>query len=70
MQDDHDELIDIEEVCREFGGSKKVDRSTVYRAIQRGDFDQPIHPTPGISRWFRSRARAFARGTLKNGEGR
>jgi predicted DNA-binding transcriptional regulator AlpA len=56
-----DELIDIHEVCREFGGNEPVDRGTVYRAIRRGDFDKPIHPTPGIARWYRSRARAFAR---------
>ena len=42
MQDDNDELIDVEEVCREIGGSKPVDKSTIYRAIQRGDFDPPF----------------------------
>jgi len=66
--DTPDELIDIHGVCREVGGAKPVDPSTIYRAIQRGDFDPPIHPTPGIRRWLRSRAQAFARGTLKSRE--
>ena len=68
MQDD-DELIDIKAVCAEIGGSKPVNPATVYRAIARGDIDPPLHPTPGISRWSRSRIRAFARGG-KNGEAR
>lgn len=67
MQDE-DELIDIKEVCREIGGSRPVNAASVYRAIQRGDFDPPIHPTPGISRWSRNRTRAFARRGMKNGD--
>jgi predicted DNA-binding transcriptional regulator AlpA len=59
---DADQLIDIEEVCRELGGNKPVDRATVYRAIARGEIDPPIHPTPGISRWSRNSIRARARG--------
>jgi predicted DNA-binding transcriptional regulator AlpA len=69
MSDDQDELIDIKAVCAEVGGSKPVNASTIYRAITRGDFDPPFHPTPGISRWSRNRTRAFARGGAKNGEG-
>lgn len=73
MSTDHDEfknddeLIDIKAVCREIGGSRPVAPCTVYRAIARGDFDPPIHPTPGISRWFRNRTRAYARRAM-NGE--
>jgi predicted DNA-binding transcriptional regulator AlpA len=67
LKDDDDELIDVEEVCREIGGSKPVDPSTIYRAIQRGDFDPPYHPVPGISRWSRNRTRARAR-MIKSGK--
>jgi hypothetical protein len=66
MQDD-DELIDIKEVCREFGGTKPVHPSSVYRGIQRGEIDEPFHPTPGISRWARNRIREQARGLNSNG---
>jgi hypothetical protein len=56
-----DELIDIDAVCAEIGGTKPVSPATVYRHIALGRIDKPIHPTPGISRWFRNRIRAQAR---------
>ena len=48
----NDTLLDIKELCIELGGpTKPVNPATVHRMIKRGEFNPPIHPTPGISRW-------------------
>ena len=45
-----DELLTLDESCAFIGGRKKpIHPSNFYRGIQRGDYHQPMHPTPGIS---------------------
>jgi predicted DNA-binding transcriptional regulator AlpA len=57
-----DELIDIDELCIELGGkTKPLNRATPYRMIRRGEFRPPIHPSPGVSRWYRRWVREHKR---------
>ena len=56
-----DELLDLKEVCRYFGG---LDPSTIYRNIKRGVFPSPIRVSPNISRWLRSECEATLRAMI------
>lgn len=53
MREDDDDLIDIDEVCVLLGGSRPIDRSTVWRGIKAGRFSKPIHISKQIRRWRR-----------------
>jgi predicted DNA-binding transcriptional regulator AlpA len=46
-----DELLDLKEVCHYFG---RLDPSTIYRGIKRGDYPAPLHVGRNASRWLRS----------------
>jgi predicted DNA-binding transcriptional regulator AlpA len=48
------DLIDIEEVCTIIGGSKPVNRATIYRGIATGKYPKAVKVGPNISRWLRS----------------
>jgi predicted DNA-binding transcriptional regulator AlpA len=53
MQDP--EYLTINEACKLVGGSKPISAATFYRAVKTGRLPAPEHPTPGISRWRRSK---------------
>jgi predicted DNA-binding transcriptional regulator AlpA len=46
------ELLDREEVCRFFGGTKPIDAATLYRGIRKGRYPRPVK-VGGSSRWLR-----------------
>jgi GH24 family phage-related lysozyme (muramidase) len=45
------DFMDIDSVRTFFGGTKPIDRSTVWRKIKQGTIPKPI---PGLQRWLRS----------------
>jgi predicted DNA-binding transcriptional regulator AlpA len=45
-------LMDREETCRYFGGSKPINASTLYRGVKSGRFPKPVKIGPGSSRWI------------------
>jgi predicted DNA-binding transcriptional regulator AlpA len=44
-------FLDIEALCRKIGGTRPIDRSTVYRKIQAGLLPKPIK-LGRLSRWL------------------
>jgi predicted DNA-binding transcriptional regulator AlpA len=50
-----DDLLDLKEVCRYFGG---LDPSTIYRGIAAKRYPGPLKVGPGSSRWLRSECEA------------
>lgn len=53
----NDELLDIDEVCEFFGGSKPLHPATIYRGL--GDrYPRPIKVGPNSNRWLRSECEA------------
>jgi predicted DNA-binding transcriptional regulator AlpA len=56
-----DELLDLREVCRYFGGTKPINPATLYRGIKSDRYPAPIHVGPGSSRWLRSECEAALR---------
>jgi hypothetical protein len=60
-----DELITVKEACELIGGKgKPVSIATVYRGVKRGTYSPPVHPSPGISRfWKRKLQREIAAAT-------
>jgi predicted DNA-binding transcriptional regulator AlpA len=50
-----DDLITADEACRLIGGSDRpISKPTFYRGIKAGRYPAPVHPSPGIARWFKS----------------
>jgi predicted DNA-binding transcriptional regulator AlpA len=47
-------LLDRDEVCRFFGGSRPINPATLYRGIRQGRYPKPVKVGPGSSRWLRS----------------
>jgi predicted DNA-binding transcriptional regulator AlpA len=48
------DLLDRDEVCRWFGGTKPIDPATLYRGIRKGLYPKPLKTSPNSSRWLRS----------------
>jgi predicted DNA-binding transcriptional regulator AlpA len=48
-----DELLDLDTVCRFFGGNKPINPSTLYRGIP-ARYPRPVKIGPGTSRWLKS----------------
>ena len=48
------ELIDADDTCRFFGGTKSINPATLYRGIAKGRYPKPIKVGPGSSRWIKS----------------
>jgi predicted DNA-binding transcriptional regulator AlpA len=48
-----DDLLDIEAVCRFFGGTKPLHPATIYRGLGTR-YPRPIRVSPNINRWLRS----------------
>jgi predicted DNA-binding transcriptional regulator AlpA len=49
-----DELLDLKEVCRLFGGNRPINPATLYRGAKAGRYPKPIKIGPNASRWLRS----------------
>jgi predicted DNA-binding transcriptional regulator AlpA len=49
-----DDLLDLKETCRFFGGNRPINPATLYRGIRSGRYPAPIKVGPGSSRWLRS----------------
>ena len=47
-------LLDRDEACRFFGGSRPINPSTLYRGIAGGRYPKAVKIGPGSSRWLRS----------------
>jgi predicted DNA-binding transcriptional regulator AlpA len=52
------ELLDIDAVCAFFGGSRPLDRATIYRGVAEGRYPQPIKVGKNSNRWLRSECAA------------
>jgi predicted DNA-binding transcriptional regulator AlpA len=48
------ELLDLNAVCRFFGGTKPINAATLYRGAKAGRYPKPIKIGPGSSRWLLS----------------
>jgi predicted DNA-binding transcriptional regulator AlpA len=48
-----DDLLDIDAVCRFFGGTKPLHPATIYRGIGIR-YPRPIRVSPNVNRWLRS----------------
>jgi predicted DNA-binding transcriptional regulator AlpA len=55
-----DDLLDIDDVCRFFGGSKPLHPATIYRGLGIR-YPKPIKVTPNQNRWLRSECEAALR---------
>lgn len=53
----HD-LLDVDAVCRFFGGTRPIHPATLYRGIKQGRFPRPVKVGPGCSRWLLGECRA------------
>jgi predicted DNA-binding transcriptional regulator AlpA len=51
------DLLDIEEVCAFFGGTKPLHPATIYRGTGTR-YPKPIKVGPNTSRWLRSECEA------------
>lgn len=52
-----DELLDIKAACQFLGGSKPINRVTLYRGIQENRFPKPVK-IGSLSRWLRTELQA------------
>jgi predicted DNA-binding transcriptional regulator AlpA len=52
-----DDLLDLDAVCRFFGGSKPLHPATIYRGLGRR-YPLPIRVSPNANRWRRSECEA------------
>jgi predicted DNA-binding transcriptional regulator AlpA len=57
QSEDFQHFLDCDAVRKLIGGTRPVNRSSVYRLVARGLWPKPVHPTPGISRWIASECR-------------
>jgi predicted DNA-binding transcriptional regulator AlpA len=51
-------LLDRDEVCRLFGGTRPIHPATLYRGARTGRYPRPVKVGPGTSRWLRSECEA------------
>jgi predicted DNA-binding transcriptional regulator AlpA len=53
-----DDLLDLKETCRFFGGNRPINPATLYRGITAKRYPAPIKVGPNSSRWLRSECEA------------
>jgi predicted DNA-binding transcriptional regulator AlpA len=53
-----DELLDLKEVCRYFGGNRPINPATLYRGAKAGRYPAPIKIGPNASRWLKRECEA------------
>jgi predicted DNA-binding transcriptional regulator AlpA len=51
-------LLDRDEACRFFGGTRPINPATLYRGIRKGRYPSPVKIGPSSSRWLRSECEA------------
>jgi prophage regulatory protein len=56
-----DDLLNVNSVCRFFGGDRPIDKSTLWRGIRQGRYPKPIRIGPQVRRWFRQDCEAALR---------
>jgi hypothetical protein len=61
---------DIDTVRASFGGSRPLDRATIYRAVRRGHIPKPYKVGSVLSRWVSSECRAARRAMIERRTGR
>jgi len=49
-----EDLLDLKEACRFFGGSRPLNAATLYRGVRLGRYPAPIKVGRNASRWLRS----------------
>ena len=59
------ELLDIAAACRFIGGSKPINRVTLYRGIQSGRYPRPVKSGPNTSRWLKSELQSAIDSAIK-----
>ena len=69
MQSD-DQLLDLKEACRFFGGTRPINPATLYRGGNAGRYPAPIKVGPGSSRWLRSECEAALQAMIARRAGR
>jgi predicted DNA-binding transcriptional regulator AlpA len=62
------DLLDIEAVCRFFGGSKPLHPATIYRGVGKR-YPRPIRVSPNVNRWLRIECEAALRAMLETSRG-
>jgi predicted DNA-binding transcriptional regulator AlpA len=55
-----EDLLDIDEVCVFFGGTKPLNPSTIYRGLGKR-YPYPVKVGPNTNRWLRSECEAAKR---------
>jgi predicted DNA-binding transcriptional regulator AlpA len=60
---DPDDLLDIEAVCRFFGGTKPLHPATIYRGLGTR-YPRPVRVSPNVNRWLRSECEAALKAIL------
>jgi predicted DNA-binding transcriptional regulator AlpA len=63
------EMLDIWAVCRLLGGSRPLNRASVYRMIAAGRVPAAIKVSPGSSRWLRSEIVAIIKARVAERDG-
>jgi len=58
-------LLDRDEVCRFFGGTRPINVATLYRGVRNGRYPRPIKIGPGSSRWLCSECEAALRAMVE-----
>jgi predicted DNA-binding transcriptional regulator AlpA len=58
-------LLDRDEACRFFGGTRPLNPATLYRGIRKGRFPRPVKVGPGSSRWLRVECEAVLKGMVE-----
>jgi predicted DNA-binding transcriptional regulator AlpA len=59
-----DDLLDIEAVCRFFGGTKPLHPATIYRGIGIR-YPRPVRVSPNVNRWLRSECEVALKALLE-----
>jgi excisionase family DNA binding protein len=59
---DNDDLLTVQQAAEVLGGTHKpVSVATVYRLVRSGRLSPPLHPSPGTSRFVRSKLLDYVR---------
>jgi predicted DNA-binding transcriptional regulator AlpA len=48
------ELLDVDDVCRLLGGSRPINRATLYRGMADGRFPRPLRIGRQSNRWIKA----------------
>ena len=62
------ELVDADEACRILGGSRPLNRATLYRAVASGRFPRPIKVGMS-SRWVKAELFAVLKALIADRDG-